>query len=45
MPALVKFCVYGSHQDGNTRIGISTENTHVRDQLVMDKNTVIAKRK
>jgi hypothetical protein len=45
MPALRKFCVYGCHQDGNTRIGLSTENIHVPDQLITDTNTVTAKRK
>jgi hypothetical protein len=45
MSALLKFCVYGCHQDGNTRIGLSTENIHVPDQLITDTNTVTAKRK
>lgn len=45
MSAVLKFCVYGCHQDGNMRIGVSTENIHVPDQLITDTNTVTAKRK
>jgi hypothetical protein len=34
MPVLPKFCVYVSHQDGNTRIGASAQNNMSRIDLL-----------